>query len=206
MLKLLIKKIIYRVYLIGKFEDINFQNKIRKTELQSNCIIGQNSNIFRIAEIYNYQNINSSIIIGENTNIFGELCVYKHAGQLIIGNYCFIGPRTRIQSAKKISIGNNVLIAHDVNIHDNNSHPTDSIERHNDYKRFLKIGFASEIDLKEAEIKIEDDVWIGFGSTILKGVTIGKGAIIGANTVITKDIPPYAVVVGNPAQIKKYTT
>jgi acetyltransferase-like isoleucine patch superfamily enzyme len=47
-------------------------------------------------------------------------------------------------------------------------------------------------------IVIEDDVWIGFNATVLKGVTIGRGAIIGASTVVTKDVPPYAIVVGNP--------
>jgi acetyltransferase-like isoleucine patch superfamily enzyme len=51
-----------------------------------------------------------------------------------------------------------------------------------------------------APIVIEDDVWIGFNATILKGVTICKGAIIGAATVITKDVPPYAIMVGNPAR------
>ena len=50
---------------------------------------------------------------------------------------------------------------------------------------------------------IEDDVWIGSNVTILKGVTIGKGAVIGAGAVVTKDIPPYAIVVGNPAKIIK---
>ena len=51
-----------------------------------------------------------------------------------------------------------------------------------------------------APIVIEDDVWIGFNATILKGVKIGKGAIIGASTIITKDVPPYAIMVGSPAR------
>ena len=54
-------------------------------------------------------------------------------------------------------------------------------------------------------IIIEDDVWIGFNCIILKGVRIGKGAIIGAGTIITKDVPSHAVIVGNPAKIIKYT-
>jgi maltose O-acetyltransferase len=53
-------------------------------------------------------------------------------------------------------------------------------------------------DVKSSPIVIEEDVWIGFNSTILKGVTIGKGAIIGAGSMVTKDVPPYAVVVGIP--------
>lgn len=53
-------------------------------------------------------------------------------------------------------------------------------------------------------IIIKDDVWIGTDSIILSGVTIGQGAIIGAGTVVSKNIPPYAIAIGNPAQIVKY--
>jgi maltose O-acetyltransferase len=49
-----------------------------------------------------------------------------------------------------------------------------------------------------APVVIEDDVWIGFNSSIMKGVTIGRGAIVGASSVITKDVSPYSIVVGNP--------
>lgn len=59
----------------------------------------------------------------------------------------------------------------------------------------------SRINDKEKDIIIEEDVWIGANVTILSGVTVGRGAIIGASSVITKDIPPYAVVVGNPYNI-----
>jgi len=55
-------------------------------------------------------------------------------------------------------------------------------------------------DVGMARIVIEDDVWIGFGATVMKGVTIGSGAIIGAAAVITKDVPPFAIMVGNPAR------
>ena len=52
-------------------------------------------------------------------------------------------------------------------------------------------------------IKIEDDVWLGVGSTVLDGVTIGKGSVIGAGAVVTKNIPPYSVAVGVPANVIK---
>ena len=61
-------------------------------------------------------------------------------------------------------------------------------------------------DLREEEIIIEDDAWIGFNAIITKGVRIGKGAIVGAGTIITEDVPDFAIVVGNPAKIIKYTT
>lgn len=49
-----------------------------------------------------------------------------------------------------------------------------------------------------------DDVWVGANSVILPGITIGKGAVVGAGSVVTKDVPAYAIVMGNPAKIKKY--
>jgi acetyltransferase-like isoleucine patch superfamily enzyme len=54
------------------------------------------------------------------------------------------------------------------------------------------------------DVVIGNDVWVGFGATIMSGVTIGDGAIIAANALVTKDVPPYAIVGGNPAKIIKY--
>jgi acetyltransferase-like isoleucine patch superfamily enzyme len=55
-------------------------------------------------------------------------------------------------------------------------------------------------DIASSPIIIEDDAWIGFGSAIFKGVTVGKGAVVAAMSVVTKDVAPYTVVAGNPAR------
>ena len=57
---------------------------------------------------------------------------------------------------------------------------------------------------KNQKIIIEDDVWIGFGSIVFTGIHVHRGAIIAAGSIVTKDVPPYAIVAGNPAQIKGY--
>jgi acetyltransferase-like isoleucine patch superfamily enzyme len=57
------------------------------------------------------------------------------------------------------------------------------------------------LDLSKASITVEDDVWIGANSIILPGVTIGRGAVIGAGSVVTKDVAPYAICAGNPARV-----
>ena len=57
---------------------------------------------------------------------------------------------------------------------------------------------------EEKPIVVGDDVWLGYGAIILPGVTIGDGAIIGAGTVVTKDVPPYAIVGGNPAKVIRF--
>jgi acetyltransferase-like isoleucine patch superfamily enzyme len=90
-----------------------------------------------------------------------------------------------------------VLIAHNVNIIDNISHPIDAVLRHQDFLNSYTIGMK-EYDLKAASIIIGDDVWIGYNTSILKGVTIGTGAIIGSGSVVTKDVKPWTVNVGNP--------
>jgi acetyltransferase-like isoleucine patch superfamily enzyme len=65
------------------------------------------------------------------------------------------------------------------------------------------LGFPQEAWSK-GPIKVEDDVWLGTDVIVLSGVTIRKGSVIGAGSVVAKDIPPYAIVVGNPARIVKY--
>ena len=105
------------------------------------------------------------------------------------------------------------MIAWGCTVIDNDSHSLCSLERSNDvinWKKGIeenKIGYYKSWDnVKHAPIIINDKAWIGFNSIILKGVSIGKGAVIGAGSVVTRDIPDFAVVGGNPAQIIKYTT
>ncbi len=156
------------------------------------------------ARIINMQKDTSKIKVAGNSFISGELSVFKRGGEISIGEYCFVGEGTRIWSAKKIFIGDRVLISHNVGIHDSNDHPIDAVKRHEHFKHILKVGHPEEISIIEKDIFIEDDVWIGFASIILKGIRIGKGAIIAAGSVVTKDVPPYAIVAGNPARIIKY--
>ena len=69
---------------------------------------------------------------------------------------------------------------------------------------FLTKYFATLESVSKGQIVVKDDVWIGFNSTILSGVTIGQGAIIAAGSLVTKDVAPYSIVGGNPAKLIKY--
>ncbi|HMG83787.1 MAG TPA: DapH/DapD/GlmU-related protein [Ferruginibacter sp.] len=173
-------------------------------EKKKKVTIGENSTLSEEAVIQNLQNNKSNITIGNNTFVRGELLIFAHGGSLKIGDWCYIGEQTKIWSAKNISIGNHVLISHNVNIHDNNAHPLDPAERAKQYKEILTTGHSDQyINLNEKAIVIKDNAWIGFNAIILKGVTIGEGAIVGAGSVVTEDVPDYAIVAGNPAQIIK---
>ena len=68
----------------------------------------------------------------------------------------------------------------------------------------FKHGKGNSSSFSKGDIIIKNDVWIGVNSTILDGITIGNGAVIAAGSVVTKDVPPYAIVGGNPAKIIKY--
>ena len=161
-------------------------------------------NIQSETKIINALQNKHKIRIGSFTTLRAELFLYGHGGEIEIGQYCYIGEGTRIWSSAQIIIGDRVLIAHNVDIHDSISHPLESSLRHLHYKDINETGHPkSGLDLREKPVIIEDDAWIGFGSSILRGVTIGRGAIVGACSVVTKDVLPYTVVVGNPAQMVK---
>lgn len=157
------------------------------------------------ASVVNHRD-RSKITIGANTHIRGSLFVFLSGGSIEIGNDCYIGERSKIWSHEKVVIGNNVLISHNVNIHDTNGHPIDYRERREDYKRITTIGFnPTKINISTEPVIIGNDVWIGFNTIILKGVTIGDGAVIGAGSTITKDVEPFAVITGSEARIIKYS-
>ncbi len=120
-----------------------------------------------------------------------------HAGATIwcshfeAGNNVHLNPCSHVFG--RVRIGNDVMIAPNVMIAGGNH-------------GIKKIGTPMYYQpcVSKGTIIIEDDVWIGANSVILDGVTIQKGAVIGAGSVVTKSIPCYAIVAGNPAQIIKY--
>lgn len=143
----------------------------------------------------------SRIKIGKSTRLLGQIMVYPGSGKVSIGQSCFMGPNSRIWAIDSIVIGDRVLISHDVNIHDNVSHSLSAADRAEHFDAiFHRGGHPKDLDVPHAPIVIGDDVWIGFGASIMKGVTIGNGAVIGAGAMITKDVPDYAIMVGNPAR------
>lgn len=134
--------------------------------------------------------------LGDNTRIG------KRKIMLRIGNNVQINDNVHIAAAGSLSIGNNVLIASKVFISDHN---------HGNYKNNDLIPQDSPltIPIKRAlmikPVVIENNVWIGEFVSILPGVTIGEGSIIGTMSVVNNNIPPYCIAVGSPAQvIKKY--
>lgn len=119
------------------------------------------------------------------------------ACKIEIGSNSQIGSYNHITAINKIEIGNGVLTGKFVTISDN-SHgkPGDVTEK--DISPIKRAVFS------KGPVVIEDNVWIGDKATILANVRIGKGCIVGANAVVTKDVPPYTIVAGSPAKIIKH--
>jgi acetyltransferase-like isoleucine patch superfamily enzyme len=171
----------------------------RKVTAASNVVF------YNGVKVHNLLNNPSKIMIGDQSHINGELHVFGYGGEIIIGKRCYIGEGTRIWSGNKIIIGNDVLISHNVNIMDTNSHEIDHLERAAGFFQIITDGHPNEaVNVNTAPIIIGDNAWINFNSIILKGVTIGKGAIIAAGSVVTKDVPSFALVGGSPAKVIKY--
>jgi acetyltransferase-like isoleucine patch superfamily enzyme len=164
------------------------------------CILREKSKIYPEAKIWNTSKIKENIIIGRNTHIAGILLVWGNCGKIEIGEDCYIGENSRIYSAIEITIGNRVQIAHNCNIFDNNVHSITPHERHLEFIQNISKGAYKLFDLNEKKIIIKDDAWIGANAIILKGVTIGEGAIVAAGSVVLKDVADYIVVAGNPAR------
>lgn len=162
----------------------------------------ENVNISDSAKI-RYRNIvhrpNSHLSVGNGSIIEGSLISDRDGSVISIGEKTFIGS-SNIVCAEHIEIGSDVLIAWGCWIVDHNSHSISWSKRSNDVKDWY-IGKKNWGNVLCSPVKIGNKVWIGFNSIILKGVTIGEGAVIGAGSVVTKDVPPYTVVAGNPARI-----
>lgn len=138
----------------------------------------------------------AKIYIGDDVNIFGKVDIFSgrifDEPRLVIHNRVDIGHNVTFIVNKEIVIEDDVNIASGVRFMDTDAHPRDTKDR------------IADLPPKPEEIKpvrICRNAWIGHNVFILKGVTIGEGAVISVNSVVLTDIPPYSVAVGNPARV-----
>ncbi len=165
---------------------------------------GESSRFYPEAKVYNLQSNPSKIGIGEDSRVKGELLIFAYGGEIRVGSNSYIGEGTRIWSASSVEIGSNVLISHNCNIIDTDSHEIDHLERAKGFKGLIHEGHSKEKgNIASAPIRIHDHAWISYGVSVLKGVSVGKGAIVAAGSVVTKDVPEFTVVAGNPAVVVK---
>ena len=141
---------------------------------------------------------NCRIYVGEESQISGSLLFDRDNSLISIGNRVFMNGY--IICAQHVELGDDILIAWGVTIVDHDSHSISFSKRAKDVLEWRK-GKKDWTHVNIKPVKICDKVWIGFNSMILKGVIVGEGAIIGSGSVVTKDVPSWTIVGGNPAKI-----
>jgi galactoside O-acetyltransferase len=131
----------------------------------------------------------NGVSVGRRTSILENVLINANRGSVVVGNDSWLGPFCLLYGNGDIRIGDGVLIA---------GHTSINTVSHHAERVDIPI---SEQGTEIAPVVIHDDVWIGLNAVILQGVTIGRGAIIGAGAVVTRDIPAWSVVCGVPAKV-----
>ena len=190
------RRVFRKISSILKFHKISPEEKLRRE-----CEVKGGVEIEAYSKIQRWHN-KSQLIIEDGcvlvnkheNNLAGILheCrfVLQNENALIhIGEHCGLSGVT-IMCAKKVILGRNVALGANVIIYDNDMHAI------NPYLR----QYDNDNNIVAKEVVIDDHVWVGANSIILKGVHIGRGACIGAGSVVTKDVPPLTIYAGNPAK------
>lgn len=174
----------------------------RDGTLPANVRIGNNSVITGGKAFHSFRSKREdALTIGDNGTFDGVSFAVGKDGRLSIGNWChFCGAVLLCEGS--VTIGNYVSLGWNVSITDSDFHPIDPAQRIEDAIACSNIGNGRPRPaVVNKPVVIEDDVWIGPCSTILKGVRIGAGSFIEAGSVITHDVPPGSRVMGNPARV-----
>ncbi len=198
----------------------NFVNRIKKhIKFVKNIKPYLDSNKVKIQPNSIFENLNIDIrnsapnftnfYIGQNCIINGSFIFERSFSKIVIGNNTFIGGGLFI-AVEEIEIGNDVLISWGCTVIDTNAHSLSCQERKDDvllWKKSLEKGihgtYKNWENVISKKITISNNVWIGFNSIILKGVTIGEGSVVAAGSVVVKDVEPFTLVGGNPAKFIK---
>ena len=171
-------------------------------ELPANCVVGWNSLITGDLAFKRFHSKAADALqIGAHSTLDGVHFSFGENGRVKIGDYCYF-TNAVLLCELELRIGNYVVIGWNTTIADTDFHPISPSARVVDAIACSPLGRGMRRpEVARRPVIIEDDVWIGPNSTILKGVRIGVGAFIEAGSVVTRDVPARARVIGNPAQV-----
>ena len=144
-----------------------------------------------------------TVDIGAGCLIDGYLVTERPTSKIIVGNNSLVGGGTTIDCVELIEIAEDVLISYQCLLGDSDNHSVYYHLRKNDLYTWMHGRHQKWDVVNIAPIRVCKGAWIGARSIILKGVTVGEGAVVGMGSVVTKDVAPYTIVAGNPAQFIK---
>lgn len=145
--------------------------------------------------------IGGEIKIGNDSLIEGIIVTETEYARINIGNNVYIGGGTIIDSVCNITIEDDALISYQCLIQDSDNHSTSYSLRKNDTADWKNNGYHNWEITPKKSVKISKGAWLGARVIILKGVTIGEGAVVAAGSVVTKNVPDWTIVGGNPAKV-----
>lgn len=169
---------------VGKNVEILFPKQIR---VGSNVSLGDYSYLNGLSEEGMF--IGNHVRIRERVWIQATSLLDRPGKGLVVGDNTYIGPGSMLGAGGGIRIGRNVILGASV----------DLLAEDHDFSDADRPIFEQGVTRKG--IVLEDDVWIGNRAIVLDGVRIGQGAVLGAGSVLTKDLPSYSIAVGNPARV-----
>lgn len=146
--------------------------------------------------------------IGRESMVGCNFTFESAGGEIEVGERCFINGGTSLIARTGIYLGNDVMVGWGCTLLDHNAHSLRvgsrledmAIQRHNHAKNLPLESGKEWADVASRPIHVEDQAWIGFGAVILAGVTVGRGAVVGACSVVREDVQAGSVVMGNPAR------
>ena len=170
--------------------------------IPANAVVGENVIISGDHAFKRYHSVlDRALTIGANATMDGVQFAIGAGGRIAIGEYCYF-TNVVLLCELELRIGSYVVIGWNTTIADTDFHPIAPAERIADAIACSPLGAGRPRPAIAREpVVIDDDVWIGPNVTILKGVHIGAGAFIEAGSLVVKDVPPRARVIGNPARI-----
>jgi acetyltransferase-like isoleucine patch superfamily enzyme len=200
-------------YLIRKIKYFNIKSEIEKHKsfLGKSCIVGENfcsSPIYKDpkrqllnVKIENRTGIKEKIKFGAYCNVTVNILLNKK-GEIVIGDYVYMNS-VGLRIDHKLTIGSHCLFGPNVRILDTDNHPLSAALRHKQCEYLAKKGIIDSYDAGGGDVSIGNDVWIGMDALVLGGVTIGRGSVIAAGSVVTKSIPENVLAGGIPAKVIK---
>jgi acetyltransferase-like isoleucine patch superfamily enzyme len=171
-------------------------------KLPDNVKLGKNTELWGAHIFRQFRSqLSPALTIGNNCTMDGVHFALGTGARVQIGDYCYF-TNAMLLSEMEITIGDYVVMGWNVAIGDTDYHPIDPAERIADAIACSPLGEGRpRPEVMRKPVTIGDNVWIGPNATILKGVTVGSGSFIEPGAMVTRDVPPRARVLGNPARV-----